>query len=691
MLFTGRFERYSVLYLVLIFGLGMFLQGCTLSTPKTEKPIPNIQNVSKSFFLNSGSKGKFRLQGASPKTFLCGWAPENSSGSLGYTYMHNYNFASHCNLKFRIYKDKLVGYLVNPSRDEDKWEPVISIGISKHFYRENARDENGRDSNRIVEIERSDWEARPFMALNFSNIKILYESFDAFGCHYGGSASVDGVVEKETEWDRENGFLGFTLNVSGSCTTWWSHHAQNKSATLRFNFMEFEHDSGFEKTPYSLESARHFNILHILGTRHNGMNRNGLEMYGAKWDVTKKHKIYINRFPEEYKQVGIDTVELWNDMFENVYKDTGETVRPFIPVVENLEHSFDLRKPAITWVDDLRDYYRAPLGVGMVSSDVRNGKILWGGVTVWGESIKNMVNAYTSTASLIAKSEDGFASQSIALTHRPSTPDALKRLEAFSEGLFIDPVGLFKDSVNLSIQAQADGVARTRQELDAFAQGNVEQSPLVRPEAQTSLTYDLRFILSNESLIGITEIYPKYQAQVNSLQGNYQFSRELIETNNTSHLPFVNDEPISRSLRRLNSGLKGSGLEYSLEDFQTADMTTFLDNISNEVSAAIKSKAANQAAFDYDRFIGESVTGWAEAVKSGYSVMEVRRSIFKDLLLHEIGHMIGLGHNFKENIIPPEGTVPQAEIEKLASFNNDEKGYIQMTTVMGYRPGWEIP
>jgi hypothetical protein len=158
-------------------------------------------------FLNSGSDGKFRLQGATPKTFLCGWAPENSSGHLGYQYMHNYNFASHCNLKFRIFKNRLVGYLVNPSRDEDKWEPAISIGISKHYYREKARDENGRDSNRVVEQERSDWEARPYMSLDFSNINILLDRFDAFACYSGGSTSVDGVVENETEWDHDNGFL----------------------------------------------------------------------------------------------------------------------------------------------------------------------------------------------------------------------------------------------------------------------------------------------------------------------------------------------------------------------------------------------------------------------------------------------------------------------------------------------------
>ncbi|NQZ00402.1 MAG: hypothetical protein HRT45_06995 [Bdellovibrionales bacterium] len=683
MFFTGRFERYSVLSLLAIFVLSFFLQGCTLRKPKTEKPVPNIQNISKSFFLNSGTEGKFRLQGATSKTFLCGWAPENSSGHLGYQYMHNYNFASHCNLKFRIFKTKLVGYLVNPSRDEDKWEPAISIGISKHYYREKARDENGRDSNRIVEQERSDWEARPFMSLDFSNINILLDKFDAFACHSGGSTTVDGVVEDETEWDLDNGFLGFTLKVSSSCRH-HGHHTSNRSGTLRFNFMEFEHDPNFEKTPYSNESAAHFNILHILGTRHNGMNRNGVEMYGAKWDITKKHKVYINRFPEEYKQVGVDAVELWNDMFEDIYKNTGKTVRPFIPVVEDLEHSFDLRKPTMTWVDDLRDYYRAPLGIGMVSSDVRNGKILWGGVTVWGESIRQMVNSYASSASLIANSEAGFPAQSVIMTHRPSTPDAMKTLDEFSKGLYIDPVGLFRETVNYTQSAHEQGSQRTLGQLEQF----IEQFGEDDVADLTLDSVDLRYILSNEALMYITEIYPNYQAEVNQLHSNYDFSRQLIEDNNTSHLPFVNNEPLSRSMDRLNEALRGSGTQYTLEDFNSADQTAFLDQVSNEVAGAIEARAAGQAAFDFDRYLGHSASGWAEAVQKGYSVEEVRKAIFKDLLLHEIGHMIGLGHNFKENIIPEKGTVPQHHIDKLASFNNDEKGYIQMTTVMGYRSGY---
>src|SRR5690606_2456408 len=123
----------------------------------------------------SGTPGKFTLQGAQPKTFACGWAPEEENGRWGWVYTHNYNYADHCNLQFKLYERKLVGRLVNPSfpNDPEKWEEVVEIPINNHFYYESARDAYGRDTSAKSENSaRSHWEARPWMSLDLSRIQI---------------------------------------------------------------------------------------------------------------------------------------------------------------------------------------------------------------------------------------------------------------------------------------------------------------------------------------------------------------------------------------------------------------------------------------------------------------------------------------------------------------------------------------
>ena len=83
----------------------------------------------------------------------------------------------------------------------------------------------------------------------------------------------------------------------------------------------------------------------------------------------------------------------------------------------------------------------------------------------------------------------------------------------------------------------------------------------------------------------------------------------------------------------------------------------------------------------------------------GISINRSKRKIFnvfvKSTLIHEVGHMLGLGHNFKANIYPKKGSVPNFEFEDiiddngkilyrgLRSMKNDNM--TNYTTVMGYK------
>src|SRR5690606_25701783 len=72
----------------------------------------------------------------------------------------------------------------------------------------------------------------------------------------------------------------------------------------------------------------------------------------------------------------------------------------FIAVVSTNKYSFDLRHTAMVWIDDRRLSYRAPLGIGQAMADVRNGKILWGQVTLWGGRLQEIINAYSPNADI---------------------------------------------------------------------------------------------------------------------------------------------------------------------------------------------------------------------------------------------------------------------------------------------------
>ena len=64
-----------------------------------------------------------------------------------------------------------------------------------------------------------------------------------------------------------------------------------------FNFKSFTHNEKFEATPYSPLNAKHFNALHVMGEKAEGISQ---IWSAAKWDLSKTHEIYTYGFPEEY-------------------------------------------------------------------------------------------------------------------------------------------------------------------------------------------------------------------------------------------------------------------------------------------------------------------------------------------------------------------------------------------------------
>src|SRR5690606_31702026 len=61
---------------------------------------------------------------------------------------------------------------------------------------------------------------------------------------------------------------------------------------------------------------------------------------------------------------------------------------------------------------------------------------------------------------------------------------------------------------------------------------------------------------------------------------------------------------------------------------------------------------------------------------------EVMGHVVTELISHEYGHFLGLGHQFKENILPEPDSVPKKYYDELAAKATEAEGYTNMTSVM---------
>ncbi|MGE4133793.1 MAG: hypothetical protein AB7F86_19300, partial [Bdellovibrionales bacterium] len=407
------------------------LNGKLFKERAAEEPAPADGAVDKSFFVDANGK---------PKTFLCAWAPEMVRGDFGEQSNALYvNEEAHCNIEFEIKQDVLVGKKVQPSfpNDRDRWETVITIPIKKHFYLEKDKDQHGRETNKWIENDsRSHWSARPKMKLDLQEVD--FPNLAVGWLVRGAKLAKSTTSAYEIEWDNEKGFLGFSVDLIVQTPIprgWRSVEIRENQFKMRANFLRFEHDPTFKKTPFHQENSRFMNILHVMGRQVDGTEP---ELYAAHWDLREQHTIYLNGVPEQHIPTIQAAVEKWNTTFQEIGAvPTGH--KAFVTKVANLKHPFDLRYPSINWISDNRLSQYSPLGIGMAHSDVRNGKIYWGAVNLYGGMLETYINVYTPLSASSANGQSRLSDQisplwTIAKLF-PNKIDAFEGMDArFNEG-----------------------------------------------------------------------------------------------------------------------------------------------------------------------------------------------------------------------------------------------------------------
>ncbi|HMN68637.1 MAG TPA: hypothetical protein PKC28_08865 [Bdellovibrionales bacterium] len=700
--------------LVAIIFVALSTTHCSFKKNIPDHPYPSESRIQKSFFESTDAQGRVHL-----KTFLGGWMPEMTAGPWAEDIFVGYNHADHVNVVFEIEERFLVGKMVLPSfmsagqdcllRDSvqakqcrARWETVVRIPIQKHYYYEPSKDGRGRQTDVYVENDqRSHWKARPYMNLDLGGIDIKNAFMEV------ASSRSDIQSVEDIEWDQKSGFLGFTATVTDTLVT----------AKVRFNFLEFQHDEKFPITPYRYANAKHINILHVIGKQVDGDPENSV-LYAAHWATHRKtkHTIWLHGFPSEYEQIGRDAIEEWNNAFEKVGHG-----RPFEVKISERAHAFDLRAPTIYWVDDRRLSASAPLGVGMAISDVRNGEIKWGQVTVWGGMLEDLINRYTPNAAaegVVAMAGENPVIQLSLLQPKSLLPSA--RLAVPEELLGTRTYESVRNQI-LSQMNYGHQLVKTVQGADdarlmqLAATEKVSESdinPLTQitstlAHPQNATASDVREDLNQREQV-LRRLLTERTKDTQQLLAE-KMAEDMVAMTNRLNLTAGQIGTLDKIytpdyLQRL---IKMPTLQESLSRMPVVDKAR-LDKMiaqgsalsNEEMIAMLQSETAptrtGRSSFCTERRLFEQANAYAQGIAAGnIDKTSAVRGLVKDLLLHEVGHMLGMGHNFKENILPEPGSVPN--VSKAVGLKGDftlaklqaqaRDGFKNYTTVMGYKDG----
>lgn len=616
-----------------------------------EAPAPDDQSIDKSFFVNADG---------SPKTFLCAWAPEMSRGDLGERWFTILvNDTPHCNIEFEIKEDALIGKRVQPSfpNDRNRWEEFVRIPITKHYYYEREKDQHGRETNKWVENDgRSHWSARPKMKLNLQSV-----AFPSI------QKNRDDSNAYEIEWDHERGFLGFSVDLKYTALWFdWQFKA-------RVNFLAFKHDPTFKKTPYHQENSRFMNILHVMGRKIEGIEP---ELYAAHWDLRKTNILYLNNVPKEHEKTVLAAIEKWNNTFREIGA-VGPNDKAFEGKVANLKHPFDLRYPTFNWVADNRLSMYSPLGIGMAHADVRNGKILWGSVNLYGGMLEAYITRYSPVSygqvdakGTAERQADGLNPiRYFSKLFRNAIPaiDGLGQLNTSARGsLASNFFNNYGSHVGEELRQMAAAMA------DARAQKQVEQ-----------LKEHLKNLNEADPVYGkafgriIADLTVTAQNQNNKV-GNYFKANPMIGHFGSSMLnKVVEDEALDKQAK--NSESMPADMKKALTERNGSKRRQLIREMMHRDSSFIVEEGFN---------IANMQAGWMNSpARKTRALPELLESVVMDVSLHELGHIFGLGHQFKENIVPEKGTVPSRYIKALAEKATPENHFTNYSTVMGYRHG----
>jgi len=556
---------------------------------------------------------------------MCAWAPVAEMGEYAKIYNeHNVIENWHCNVVFTFNHDhsRLIGKLVNPSYPDDmsKWTTALEIPISRNYTREYKKDEYQRETNEIVEDETRDHpSARPLMDLDFSNIvisEIGYRNIATDSDLLRPGSTTQNI--EDIEFDQATGFIGFTLTFNDPDVSSGNRFERK----IRYNFLEMHTNEKFESTPWHEKNASHLNALHILGKKVEGYYST---FFAAHWDKYKSRKVYLIGFPDKYFKIAQEAVKNYNELFRSQVSDKDHPITHdlFIPVRgDHLKYSFDLRYTSITWIEDFEKSLNAPLGIGTALADRLTGEILWGGVTLWGGMIEYIIKSAAPSLDL---------NSSLPSSHGLNWLDKIEN-NAFSFNYHFD----FPQSLDTNFDNNFFNTF-TSNTLNKFVPGAAKFIPSQKDSVRPNLTNEYLENYISAKANWLSNYHNTQKRDYQKFNFNYHF-KNLIGNQRNSN-PQVKqaldqdtlDHHINLAHQRLHSPICVISTEDVIADIQAAKE------------------------------------------KGNFDPEKVMEAYVKDLILHEFGHMIGLGHNMAENILPTVSAVMDLNIHPPKVDSSDSE------------------
>lgn len=122
------------------------------------------------------------------------------------------------------------------------------------------------------------------------------------------------------------------------------------------------------------------------------------------------------------------------------------------------------------------------------------------------------------------------------------------------------------------------------------------------------------------------------------------------------------------------------------EDYQ--EPTTLAQALQQEHFRQLKTNSLDNNLFvsHHDRTFADFAPQISVAMDSIVGTQErenVKRSVIKNVLLHELGHFLGLGHQFKGSILPEEGTMPTVFTSSPKNANRANTLYARSRATTG--------
>ncbi len=345
-------------------------------------------------------------------------------------------------------------------------------------------------------------------------------------------------------------------------------------------------------------------------------------LHAAHWDLRKTHEIRLWNVPDQWKPLVKEVVQDWNDTFKKIGATEKDT---FVVSDEPAKSSFDLRYSTIAWVSDEKISSYSPLGIGMALADVKNGEIKSGMVTIYAGGIEKYVKAFSINN---LSSFNGKGNRAESFNFLDQIPLTLSEPTNLAN-TFYAPDRNFQVNINLSETNKKGAQSTTMQ---------------ATPSMKEHIAANLPKVLRNQ--------FERTRGQVDS-----QFYKSMIR-NSVFKKQLAGSKSADDSSVYSEKALKDKA-KFQSRPYQCTERT--FEDIG---SAWMVAKNSLPATTDRDE--------------------KALRTVIKELLSHEFGHFLGLGHQFKENIIPAKGTVPDSIYNKLTE-KALKKNMTNYTSVMGYR------